>query len=243
MRVKYPVLLNDHTVLRPQAVLRFIYLDPNAGARGHTGGGGGLDDSGGGYHSRVGPAGSLSSGGETGSAMRGGGATGGWGNADGNDVAGIYDGEKKDDAKQRKSELQTEVWIQKDLFTDALDHASELGTVVVYSVPPENKPLTAALDLPEGMLLAEVGGHVRVLGLEENSRAYAGGIRPGDEIRSFDGAGPINTLGDFTREFSETKRQAKLSGNSTYAMEVWQPEAGQIVSIQIAAPPTIPTFL
>jgi hypothetical protein len=238
VRVKYPVLLNDHTILRPEAILRFIYLDPNPGARAHTGG----DDGGGGgaFHTRVGPGGSLTS---DGPVEHGGGASGGWGNADGNDVAGIYDGDKKDDAKQRKSELQKEVWTEPDAFTEALDRATDLGTTLVYSLPPQNRPLAAALDLPEGMLLAEVAGHVRVLGLTETSRAYAGGIRPDDEIRSCNGGGPIATLGDFLREYSETKRQARLSGIPTYAMEIWRPSDGQIVSIQIAAPPTIPTFL
>jgi hypothetical protein len=240
VRVKYPVLLNDHTVLRPEAILRFIYLDPNAGARAR---GGGDDGPGGvGLHTRVGPGGSISSS-EGGTPEHGGGASGGWGNADGNDVAGIYDGEKKDDAKQRKSELQKEVWTQTDAFTEALDRATDLGTTLVYSLPPENRPLTASLDLPEGMLLAEVAGHVQVLGLTETSRAYTGGIRPGDEIRSFNGGAAIGTLGDFLREYSATKRQARLSGNPTYAMEIWRPAEGQVVSIQIAAPPTIPTFL
>jgi hypothetical protein len=239
VRVKYPVLLNDHNILRPEAILRFIYLDPNVGA--HARGGGDDGGSAGGFRPHVGPSGSITS--DSGTAEHGGGAAGGWGNADGSDVAGIYDGEKKDDAKQRKSELQKEVWTQPDAFTEALDRATDLGTTIVYSLPPENRPLTAALDLPEGMLLAEVASHVRVLGLTETSRAYAGGIRPGDEIRSFNSGAPIATLGDFLHEYSATKRQARLSGNPTYAMEIWRPSEGQIVSIQIAAPPTIPTFL
>jgi hypothetical protein len=242
VRVKYPVLLNDHTVLRPEAVLRFIYLDPYAAAHAHVAGAGEDNSDGGGFKSHVGPTGALSSGGagENNSPLRGG--AGGWGNAEGNDVAGIYDGEKKDDSKRRKSELETEVWTQQDMFADALDHATELGTIFVYSVPPQTKPITAALDLPEGMLLAEVAGQVRVLGLAESSRAYAGGIRAGDEIRSFNGGSPVATLGDFVREFSATKRQARLSGNPTYAIEVSRPGTDQPVSIQIAAPPTIPSF-
>jgi hypothetical protein len=236
VRVKYPVLLSDHMILRPEAVLHFIYLDPNAGLRTHNGGD---SDGGSGFRSHIGPAGALSQNDDH-THPSDGGATGGWGKNDGDDTAGIFDDNKKDDAKRRKSELQTEVWTQKDLFTDALDHATELGTTVVYSLPPRSQPLTASLDLPEGMLLAEVDGHVRVLGLSDQSRAFSGGIRAGDEIRSFDGGGSVATLDDFIREYTATKRRAKVSGNSTYGMEIWRD--GQSVSIQIAAPPTIPSF-
>lgn len=238
VHVKYAVLLNDHTILRPNAVLRFVYLDPTAGMHPH----GGADEGANGFRSHVGPGGSLVQGGDDSSRSRDGGAAGGWGKADGNDVAGIYDGDKKDDAKRRKAEIQSEVWTQKILFDDALERATELGTMVVYSIPPQNSPITTALDLPEGMLLAEVDGHVRVLGLKEESRPFVGGVRPGDQIQSFNGGAPLKGLNDFIRAFAATKLQAKTSGNMTYAMMIWRPDNKQTISVQVAAPPAIPSF-
>lgn len=237
VHVKYAVLLNDHTILHPEAILRFIYLDPNAGVRSHAAAG---EDGGPAFRSHIGPGGSLTQGADTMHSRDG--AAGGWGNADGNDVAGIYDGEKKDDAKRRKAEIQTEVWTQKYLFDDALERATELGTTLVYSVSPQGQPVTASIDLPEGMLLAEVNGHVQVLGIEEESRPYVGGVRPGDEIRSFNGGAPLKSLEDFLRAYEVAKRQAKVSGNITYAMILWRPDNAQTVSVQVAAPPAIPSF-
>ena len=236
VRLAYPVLVNDHTILRPNAVLRFIYIDPNAGTR-RSGGGGGE----GGIRDQSGPHGTITQDPSTGG-TRHGESSGGWGSNAGDEDAGIFDENKKDDAKTNRKELQTEVWLQTDLFSEALDHATDSGTTLVYSVPPQNRPQTAVFDLPEGMLLAEVNGHVRVLALTQDSRAFVGGIRAGDEIRSFNRQEPVNTLGDFTRSYSSTKRQARVAGITSYTMEIARPGEDQIVSIQIAAPPTIPSF-
>jgi hypothetical protein len=243
-RVPYPILVNDHTILKPDAVLRFVFIDPNAGLhRGNGGGGGfGLDDDSGGpvAHSHIGPAGTLEQ--DPGKKVDGG--AGAWGSNGGDPDAGMFDdNNKKDDAKTKKSELQTEVWLQKDLFSEAFDHATETGTTLVYLTPAQKRPTTAVLDLPEGMLLAEVGGHVRVLGVSPQSRAYVGGVRAGDEIRSLGGSDSLATLSDFVRAFTATKRQARLSGNPTYPMEIWRPGEGQLLPIQVAAPPSIPSFL
>jgi len=230
IHVPYPVLLNDHMVLGPQAVLRFIYIDPNAGSR--TRGGG---DGGNGFRTHVGPGGRLDQDGRSDIHSEN-----GWGHNDTSDAVGIFDDSKKDDAKQSKAEMQGEVWRQKDLFVEALDHAAAAGTTLVYNLPAEKKPLTAAIDLPEGMLLAQVEGHVRVLALSQDSRAFAGGIRPGDEIRAFGDGAALASLEDFMRAYAATKHQAKVSGNPTYALSIWRPDEKQLVTIQIAAPPTIP---
>ena len=234
VRVKYPVLLSDHVILGPQAVLHFIYLDANAG-RGRTGegdGSGGFSAPGG-RHAAADAA--QSDGGHPE-------ASSGWGPGPGDPDAGIFDDSKTADAKRRKQEMQSEIWMDKGLFQDALDHATDLGTTLVYNMPAQKHAESASLDLPEGMLLAEVGGRVQVLALNERSRAYAGGIRPGDEIRSLAGTGDVKTLQDFMRDYAATKRQTRLSGTTSYAMQIFRPSAGQQISIQIAAPPAIPSF-
>jgi hypothetical protein len=47
MRLKFPILLNEHTILGPNVMLRFIYIDLNAGIHPHGGGGNGEDQGGG----------------------------------------------------------------------------------------------------------------------------------------------------------------------------------------------------
>jgi hypothetical protein len=237
VRVPYPVLLNDHTILRPDALLRFVYVDNNPVLRSHGGG-----DDGGDFHSRVGPGGTLTRD-DNGATVHGEGPGSAWGSNPNDDNSGLFDDVKKDDAKSGKKELQDEVWTQKDLFAEAFDHATDVGTTLVYSLPSQKRPQTTAIDLPEGMLLAEIGGHVRVLGLVPQSRAYEAGIRAGDEIRSFGDNAPVATLDDFIRDYANTKHQAKLSGNASYVLGIWRSEVGDVVPVQIAAPPSIPSFL
>jgi hypothetical protein len=240
VRLRFPVLLNDHTIVSPDAVLRFIYLDPNAGYRHSSGGGGDDDDNG--PHSHIGTQGTVVPDQQLGGNTHGEEAGGGWGKNDQSDTDGLFDDKEKPNPKRDKSELEHEVWTQPDLFVDALDHASELGTTLVYRRTGDTHSQTASFDLPEGMLLAEVDGHVRVLALTHDSRAYAAGIRPGDEILAFGEGTRVATLEDFIRGYIATKHQAKVSGNPSYSMEVREAETAPPITIQIAAPPSIPSF-
>jgi hypothetical protein len=233
IRVPYPVLLNDHTVLRPNELLRFVYIDNNPTPRNHD------DDD---RKARLdGPHGTLNQNSDNGATTHGEGPASAWGSNPNDDTSGLFDA-KKDDPKKGKSELQNEVWTDKDLFTEAFDHATDVGTTVVYSLPAQSRPLTTRLDLPEGMLLAEVGGHIRVLGLSPQSRPYAAGIRSGDEIRSFGNGVPLATLDDFVRAYSDERHQAKISGSPAYVLNIWSPDQSQVIPVRIAAPPTIPSF-
>ena len=236
VHVKYPVLVNDHTILRPDAMLRFVYVDQNPGMHAHAGSTGGGDEE---WHTHITPTGALPSG--TDAVTHGGGAAGGWSKNDSDDTAGIFDDTGKSDTKRQKAEMQSEVWTQKALFDDAFEHAADQGTTVVYTVPTKPQLLTAAFDLPEGMLLGQVDGHVLVLGLKEDSRAYSGGVRPGDQIQSVDG-GALKTLEDFQHAYDAARRAAK-GGVSSYSMVIFRPAVSQTIPVQIAAPPSIPSFL
>jgi hypothetical protein len=235
VRVPYPVLLNDHTVLRPADLLRFVYIDNNP-VRVHVDGEAPV------HKYMEGPHGTLTRDEDTGATTHGESQGSAWGPNNTDDTSGLFDG-KKEDGKTNKKELQSEVWTQKDLFFEAFDHATDAGTTLVYTLPSQAKPLTTAIDLPEGMLLAEVGGHIRVLGLSPQSRVYAAGIRAGDELRSFGDGAPLATLDDFIRAYAATRHQAKISGDSSYVLNVWRSGEDGIVPVHIAAPPSIPSFL
>ena len=229
MRLKYPVLLNDHTVLGPNVVLRFIYVDLNAGTHPRGGGNGASQDTGGsaggqGHHH----GGASSDGGDAGSAYAR--TPGGDETAAPKDSPGVN--------KDAASEIRTEVWIQADLFREALDDAASLGTTVVYSDPSHAKPQSTTIDLPDGVLLAEVGDHVAVLGATADSKMFQAGLQPGDEIRSFGASRPVSSLKDFQRTYFDVKEEARKSGQP-YSVEVWRPSESKLVTIQVTPPPSL----
>jgi hypothetical protein len=236
IHVSCPVLVNDHTILRPDALLRFVYIDSTIGTHTHSGDGGS-------FKSLEGPHGTITKDNNTGGNTHGeeGPATA-WADNPDDDHSGLFD-PKKDDAKRGKQELQQEVWLDRSLFTDAFDHAVEIGTTIVYSLPAHDRPETTMIDPPEGMLLGEIGGHVRVLAIEHDSRPYQAGVRAGDEIRSFGDEVPLATLRDFMSGYEITKQAAKESGNEGYTLNVWRAREGDVVPVRIAPPPSIPSFL
>jgi hypothetical protein len=225
VRLTAPVLLNTRTVLGTDVALRFIYMDPNAGAR--PGGGGneagpGGDDEGGGRHS----GGSLVARDDS---------------ADDAVPDGHAGGKDIDPFSKEKpliKELNKEVWHQIDLFQQALNDADSIGTTIVYSKPGQTKPLVARLDLPDGMLLAQVGDHIEVLALTEDSQAGEGGLLPGDQIRSV-GGNPVPELTHFIATYFAVKQQARKN-NQPYSFQVWRPSESREVTIQVGAPPSIP---
>ncbi len=236
VHVSCPVLVNAHTILRPDARLRFVYIDSAIGTRSHG-------DDGGRFKSLEGPHGTITKDPNTGGATHGEeGPASAWGANPDDDHSGLFD-PKKDDEKKNKKELQEEVWTERSLFADAFDHAAETGTTIVYNLPAQARPETTMIDPPEGMLLGEIGGHIRVLALEPESRPYAAGIRAGDEIRSFGDGAPLATLDDFIRDYEAAKQAAKLSGHAGYTLNVWRESEGAVVPVRVAPPPSIPSFL
>ncbi len=233
VHLAFPVLLNDHTVLKPDSTLRLVFVDNSAGTRSRG-------DNGGSFRSQVGPGGTLTRDDSNGGQRHGEGPASAWGNNDTDDNSSLFD-TKKDESKNGKKELQTEVWRQKDAFSEAFAHAADTGTTIVYLPFAGTKPLTTAIDLPEGMLLGEVDGHVRVLGLTADSRPRLAGVQTGDEIRSFGDGTPLLTLEDFIRAYRATRNHAKVSGDPSYAIDIFR--AGQVTTLHVAAPPSIPSFL
>ena len=234
MRLKFPILLNERTILGPNVILRFIYVDPNAslhprgGANGGNQGGG---DSGGHGHHHGGS--SQDSGSSGGAYSRGSSGQGGGDNASDQDTS--------DTNKGLTGEALTEVWTQVSPFRGALEGAADMGTTLVYSVPGKQKPQSTMIDLPDGMFLAEIDGHVKVLALTSESKAFRSGLRPEDEIRSFEGHPTITSLNDFLQTYLTIKEETRKSGKS-YSIEVWRPSASRLETIQVAPPPSLPSL-
>ena len=227
VRLQFPVLLNDHMILKPTAVLRFVYIDLGAGVHPH----GGERDSDRGKKDNA----NLSDGGTSMSgAVR--------------KTAELPDPVDKStlgpaEGKDATGEIRTEVWTKPESFREALNHATDIGTTVVYAMPDKKQPLSATFNLPEGMVLGETEGRVKVLGLADDSRALRGGMQPGDEIRSLQGKLNVATLEEFLKTYVSVKEAAKASGESAYSIEVWRPDESRLISIRMVAPPSIHSLL
>lgn len=237
MRLKFPVLLNSRTVLGPEVILRFIYVDPSAGLRirssapgGASGGGGG--GGGHGHHGGGSQDGGDASAAYSRSSSDQGAAQGG--------NAGVLDGIVNPN-KDATSEIRKEVWTQPDLFRQALDEAADMGTTLVYSMPGKPKTLSTTIDLPDGMLLADIGNRITVLAMTTESKAYQSGVQSNDEIRSLEGAPAPNSLADFARTYLAVQEEARKAGKS-YAVGIWRPSESRLLIIQVAAPPSIPSM-
>jgi len=225
VKLKFPVLLDSQTILGPDVVLRFVYIDTAAGMRAHGGAGGGSPGGGmgggkgGGHHHGGGGDG----GGDSGSAASGGSVT---------DTMTDPLSSNKTTAK----ELHSEVWHDVDTFQQALQGANDIGTTLVYTRQGE-KPHSAMIDLPDGMLLGETGGRVQVLALTDDSRPRLAGLQPGDQFQSVGGV-TVATLHDFCKVYFATAEQAGKEGKP-YSLQVARPGESAPVTIQIGAPPSL----
>jgi hypothetical protein len=233
VKLTCPVLLNSRTVLGPDVTLRFVYIDLSAGMQGHgTGGGAGSPGAGGG-------------GGDSGGGHAHHGGGGGGPPDAGDDSSDSPSGAHVNDAnmdpfskyKATNKEFTSEVWHSVDLFQEALGQANDLGTMIVYSRPGQQKPQWATIDLPDGMLLGEVGGHVEVLALSADSEAGVGGLQAGDQIQSV-GASAVTSLRQFTSVYFSVKGEARKSGQP-YSLQVWRPDESRQLTIRVGAPPSL----
>jgi hypothetical protein len=234
VRLSSPVLLNARTVLGTDVVLRFVYLDPNAGMSSHSGGnsggtGGGSGGGGHGHH-HGGGAGGGSSGAGTGDDS-----------ADAPPASGHPGDGGPDPFSKEKStatEFHNEVWHEVGAFQEVLNEANVQGTTIVYFRTGQQKPQTATIDLPDGMLLAQVGDYIEVLALTEDSKAGAGGLQAGDRIQSV-GGDPVPSLNRFMQTYFAVTQQARKD-NQSYSFQAWRPSESRLVTIQVGAPPSIP---
>jgi hypothetical protein len=225
MRVQYPVLLDDHTILNSNAVLRFVYNKPIGGPQGH----GPLRNSG-------------ESVGDQDASPHGRHRRGGWSNqgeSGAPDQTTPATGISRDGA-YGSLEVNNMVWIDKFLYVEALDNAVENSTTIIYSLPPDPKPLAATINLPGDMLLGEVNSHVQVLGLSETSPAYLAGVRPGDVIKSIGNASSLSvtTLNDFVGIYAIAKQQAESAGQASAPIDFWNPKELKKITAEINFPPS-----
>ncbi len=226
VHLKFPVLLNVHTVVPPDSKLRLVYIDPNAGLHLHDGGEGGGHMGGGGslhHHLSDQPT------------------------SQGLNPASVDAFPTTDEpppgpsSKELSTLAKSETWRDPQLFREALNGAADIGTMMVYAAAGKPKLLSAEIDLPGGMLLGGPDGKVVVLALTNDSVMRQAGLQPQDEIRAINGEPVPATLEAFARFYAEITRQARQAGTS-YTTQVWRPSQSSLVGVTVGAPPSIPSM-
>lgn len=221
VHLKFPVLLNDHTVIEPGATLRLVYVDPDAGLKARGGGGNKNVNFGIRRHHidtampdapDTNPNVSFSDSSDT-----------------------ILHSKKKDPA----AKYGTETWKDAQLFRDAFDQAADIGTMLVYVEPGTAKLTVGQVDLPNGMLLGAPGGKIVVLALTPDGETAHAGVQPQDELRAIAGQPVPENLRGFSHFYREATAQSRAA-SQPFSLTVWRPAESRLVTLQVGAPPSIP---
>jgi hypothetical protein len=233
MRVSFPVLVNETTIVTPAAVLRFVYTKSSSDQAGrvphkstteqeaddqalstqvrhrHSGGAGDAPPT----------------------------SSGGFPNGQ---VAPLPDDpnappvDKNAKGNYAGQEMAGTVWVDQFLYTEALANAVENRTIIVYSIPPTAKTISAPLRLIGGMLLGETGGRVSVLALGETSPAFLVGVRAGDLVETVEGQGPVTSLTGFVSAYAKARSLAAAGGTgSVVTVNVLPQKGDRMVPVEV----------
>ena len=91
----------------------------------------------------------------------------------------------------------------------------------------------------DGLLVGLPGGTVTVLAVEKESKADEAGIKAGDEIVSVGGVSTQNDLAIFAADYARAKKIAKDNEVSTYPMTIRSEGKGETRTVNVAMPTTI----
>ena len=91
----------------------------------------------------------------------------------------------------------------------------------------------------DGLFIGQPDGKVTVLAVEKDSHADAAGIKAGDEIVSVGGVPTQNDLGKFANAFSATKKTAREDEAPNYPMTIRSPGSSDVRTVNLAMPPTL----
>ncbi len=91
----------------------------------------------------------------------------------------------------------------------------------------------------DGMLVGLPGGKVTVLAVENDSKANAAGVKAGDEIVSIGGIPTKGDLATFASAYATTKHDAKVNEVSSYPMTIRPDGKGETRTVNISMPATL----
>jgi len=208
--VKYPVLINPGTVIRPGMILRTLYvLSIDAQAPGgsdlvlaHKGD---QDNA----YARA-PAGS-----EEGPKLP-------------PELAHEIEGYRRT------------VWQVANNFVLAMAQLPTDSMHLIYSPKGNDKDLSdERISFFDGLFVGLPNGKVTVIAVEKESKADQAGIKAGDEIVSVGGIPTRNDLATFAAAYATAKQTAKENEVSTYPMTIFPAGAGNAHQVNLAMPPRI----
>lgn len=91
----------------------------------------------------------------------------------------------------------------------------------------------------DGLFVGLPNGKVTVIAVEKESKAEKAGIKAGDEIVSVGGVSTQNNLSTFAAAYASAKKTATDNEVSTYPMTIRPGGGGEARQVSIAMPPTI----
>ena len=96
----------------------------------------------------------------------------------------------------------------------------------------------------DGMLMGQPdGSSVVVLAVEKDSKADRAGIKAGDEIVAVSGAPTQHDLTTFAKDFAAARQNARETKAPTYALTVRSPGQSATHVVNMAMPPTLKSLL
>ncbi len=91
----------------------------------------------------------------------------------------------------------------------------------------------------DGLLVGLPDGKVTVLAVENDSHADHAGIKAGDEIVSVGGIPTQNDLATFATAYAATKKSARDNETSSYPMTIRSPGKGDTRTVAVPMPPSL----
>ena len=212
--VKYPVLLNPATVLKPGDVLHVIYVLNSVNADGSTdlvlAHKGNADQA---YARTAGASG------EDGAKMA-------------PEVAHEIEGYRRT------------IWEVSNNFVLAMAQYPTDAMHLIYKPPGKDKDLKdERFGFFDGLLVGLPNGKVTVLAVEKESKSEAAGIKAGDEILSVGGISTQNDLPTFASAYSTAKKVAKENEVPSYQMVIRSPGSTDTHTANVPMPPKIKSSL
>jgi len=91
----------------------------------------------------------------------------------------------------------------------------------------------------DGLFVGLPDGKVTILAVEDDSKANSAGLKAGDEIVAVGGIPTHNDLSAFATAYATAKNTAKVNEVSTYPMTIRSGEKGDVRTVNIAMPATL----
>jgi S1-C subfamily serine protease len=126
------------------------------------------------------------------------------------------------DLAKMMEELRQTIWKDPALFVEALNQIGPQNPQLLFTLPGNPNLQEEAIELPEGLLLAEQEHGPVVLAVLRESTSDKAGLHPGDQLSLINETIPVPTLEDWRTQYPKAKAAAKLSSRA-WTVQILRP--------------------